>query len=153
MAPHPWRFTARAKLAVNEQESCRRLACELKAACVRVCMRAQVEGGFVQGMGWLCLEELQWGDKQHPWVRPGHLFTKGPGTYKIPSANDIPVDFRVSLLRDAPNVRAIHSSKVRERGTRATLPRAPATGERFLPGHAAASGGGGGNGGVMRPRN
>ncbi|KAF5838823.1 molybdopterin binding aldehyde oxidase/xanthine dehydrogenase [Dunaliella salina] len=36
----------------------------------------QVEGGFVQGMGWLCLEELQWGDKQHPWVRPGHLQTK-----------------------------------------------------------------------------
>jgi len=71
----------------------------------------QVEGGFVQGMGWLCLEELQWGDKQHPWVRPGHLQTKGPGTYKIPSANDIPVDFRVSLLQDAPNVRAVHSSK------------------------------------------
>eukprot|EP00798_Chlamydomonas_sp_ICE-L_P022196 gene22196-29256_t len=71
----------------------------------------QVEGGFVQGMGWLCLEELQWGDKQHPWVRPGHLFTKGPGTYKIPSANDIPIDFRVTLLADAPNTRAIHSSK------------------------------------------
>lgn len=30
----------------------------------------------MQGMGWLCLEELQWGDAQHPWVRPGHLFTK-----------------------------------------------------------------------------
>lgn len=30
----------------------------------------------MQGMGWLCLEELQWGDKQHTWVRPGHLFTK-----------------------------------------------------------------------------
>ncbi|KAJ9512823.1 hypothetical protein QJQ45_029028 [Haematococcus lacustris] len=71
----------------------------------------QVEGGFVQGMGWLCMEELQWGDRQHPWVRPGHLFTKGPGTYKIPTANDIPVDFRVALLRDAPNTRAIHSSK------------------------------------------
>ncbi|KXZ53315.1 hypothetical protein GPECTOR_7g1209 [Gonium pectorale] len=63
----------------------------------------QVEGGFVQGMGWLVLEELMWGDKQHPWVRPGHLFTKGPGTYKIPSVNDIPVDFRVQLLADAPN--------------------------------------------------
>ena len=31
----------------------------------------QIEGGFVQGMGWLCLEELVWGDKQHPWVRAG----------------------------------------------------------------------------------
>ncbi|GFR49634.1 hypothetical protein Agub_g11707 [Astrephomene gubernaculifera] len=71
----------------------------------------QVEGGFVQGMGWLVLEELMWGDKQHPWIRRGHLFTKGPGTYKIPSVNDIPVDFRVQLLADAPNVRAIHSSK------------------------------------------
>lgn len=40
------------------------------------------------------------------------LHPQGPGTYKIPSANDIPVDFRVALLRDAPNTRAIHSSKV-----------------------------------------
>uniref|UniRef100_A0A7R9YWD4 xanthine dehydrogenase n=1 Tax=Chlamydomonas euryale TaxID=1486919 RepID=A0A7R9YWD4_9CHLO len=71
----------------------------------------QVEGAFVQGMGWTCLEELQWGDKQHPWVRPGHLFTKGPGTYKIPSVNDIPIDFRVELLSNVPNSRAIHSSK------------------------------------------
>lgn len=36
---------------------------------------------------------------------------QGPGTYKIPSANDIPLDFRVALLHDAPNARAIHSSK------------------------------------------
>ncbi|KAF8057662.1 XDH1 [Scenedesmus sp. PABB004] len=71
----------------------------------------QIEGGFVQGMGWLCMEEMIWGDKAHPWVRPGHLFTKGPGTYKIPTANDIPVDFRVSLLQGTPNARAVHSSK------------------------------------------
>ena len=44
---------------------------------------AQVEGGFVQGMGWSCIEELVWGDKQHAWVRPGQLFTRGPGTYKV----------------------------------------------------------------------
>lgn len=73
----------------------------------------QVEGAFVQGMGWSVLEELQWGDAQHPWVRPGQLFTRGPGTYKIPSVNDIPVDFRVALLQNAPNPRAVHSSKVR----------------------------------------
>lgn len=48
----------------------------------------------MQGMGWLCLEELIWGDQQHRWVRPGQLLTRGPGTYKIPSANDIPLDFR-----------------------------------------------------------
>ncbi len=40
----------------------------------------QVEGGFVQGMGWTCLEELVWGDCDHSWVRPpGTLFTRGPG--------------------------------------------------------------------------
>lgn len=37
----------------------------------------------MQGMGWACLEELVWGDAQHAWVRPGHLFTRGPGTYKV----------------------------------------------------------------------
>jgi xanthine dehydrogenase molybdopterin-binding subunit B len=47
----------------------------------------------------------------HP-ARAGHLFTKGPGFYKIPTANDIPLDFRVELLQNAPNPRAIHSSKV-----------------------------------------
>ena len=40
----------------------------------------QVEGGFVQGMGWTCIEELVWGDKDHQWVKPGTLFTRGPGT-------------------------------------------------------------------------
>lgn len=71
----------------------------------------QVEGGYVQGIGWVILEELKWGDPAHPWVRPGHLFTQGPGTYKIPTVNDIPIDFRVSLLKDAPNTKAVHSSK------------------------------------------
>ncbi|MEW5318751.1 MAG: hypothetical protein WDW38_009946 [Sanguina aurantia] len=75
----------------------------------------QIEGAFVQGMGLFCLEELQWGDKQHGWIKPGQLFTRGPGTYKIPTSNDIPIDFRVSLLTDAPNARAVHSSKVRPR--------------------------------------
>ena len=41
----------------------------------------------------------------------GYLFTRGPGAYKIPSFNDIPVDFRVSLLTEAANPRAVHSSK------------------------------------------
>jgi Molybdopterin-binding domain of aldehyde dehydrogenase len=39
----------------------------------------QVEGGFVQGMGWTCIEELVWGDSEHTWVRPGTLHTRGPG--------------------------------------------------------------------------
>lgn len=40
----------------------------------------QVEGAFTQGMGWSTIEELVWGDSAHPWVRPGQLFTRGPGT-------------------------------------------------------------------------
>ena len=46
----------------------------------------QIEGGFMQGMGWSCLEELVWGDEGHPWVRRGHLQTKGPGkSHSTPS--------------------------------------------------------------------
>lgn len=70
----------------------------------------QIEGAFVQGMGYCTMEELIWGDKDHPWVRPGHLFTKGPGTYKIPAFNDVPIDFRVHLA-DTDNRFAVHSSK------------------------------------------
>jgi hypothetical protein len=47
----------------------------------------------------------------HVWLRPGTCFTKGPGTYKIPSFNDVPVDMRIYLLGDAPNNKAVHSSK------------------------------------------
>merc|ERR1712137_566090 len=64
----------------------------------------QIEGAFVQGLGWCTLEEIVWFDN-------GVQFTKGPGTYKIPSFNDVPVDFRVHLLSDSQNKRAIHSSK------------------------------------------
>lgn len=71
----------------------------------------QVEGGFVQGMGWVALEELKFGDKDHKWIRPGSLFTAGPGTYKIPTVNDIPLEFNVTLLHNAPNPRAVASSK------------------------------------------
>lgn len=71
----------------------------------------QIEGAFVQGLGWVALEELKWGDAAHKWVPPGCLYTCGPGTYKIPSINDVPFKFSVSLLKDAPNDKAIHSSK------------------------------------------
>ncbi|MFN5049297.1 xanthine dehydrogenase molybdopterin binding subunit [Roseateles sp.] len=65
----------------------------------------QVEGAFVQGMGWLTMEELKW----HP--QTGLLLTHAPSTYKIPTANDMPVDFRVALF-DAPNREdSIHRSK------------------------------------------
>jgi xanthine dehydrogenase/oxidase len=64
----------------------------------------QIEGAFVQGMGLSTMEELVF-DKN------GSLLTRGPGNYKIPSFKDVPLDFRVSLLKDSPNPRAIHSSK------------------------------------------
>jgi len=71
----------------------------------------QIEGAFVQGMGWSTVEELIWGDKDHPWVQPpGRLFTQGPGTYKIPAFNDTPEIFNVTLM-DTANPFAIHSSR------------------------------------------
>ncbi|GEJ58915.1 xanthine dehydrogenase molybdopterin binding subunit [Anaeromyxobacter diazotrophicus] len=64
----------------------------------------QVEGGFVQGMGWLTTEEL-W------WDAAGRLGTHAPSTYKIPACGDVPEDFRVTLLH-APNREAsVHRSK------------------------------------------
>ena len=56
----------------------------------------QVEGGFMQGMGWLTSEELVWDAR-------GHLRTHAPSTYKIPTATDWPKQFNVRLLADAPN--------------------------------------------------
>jgi len=67
--------------------------------------RGQIEGGFVQGMGWLTAEELVWN-------REGKLLTHSPDTYKIPAVGDMPRDFRVRLLADAPNPKnTIHRSK------------------------------------------
>ena len=63
----------------------------------------QVEGGFVQGVGWLSTEELVF--------REGRLLTHGPSTYKIPSAGDTPLDFRVELLDKAAAKGVIHGSK------------------------------------------
>jgi xanthine dehydrogenase large subunit len=59
----------------------------------------QIEGGFVQGMGWLTSEELAWDER-------GRLLTLGPATYKIPAVGDAPVDLRVELLPDSPNAEA-----------------------------------------------
>jgi len=70
----------------------------------------QIEGAFIQGYGWSTMEELVWGDDDHKWVRPGQLHSRGPGTYKIPSFNDVPLDLRVHLS-DTSNKFAVHSSK------------------------------------------
>jgi xanthine dehydrogenase large subunit len=66
--------------------------------------RGQIEGGFVQGMGWLTQEELKWNDK-------GVLLSHSASTYAIPAISDVPEDFRVSLLKNATQPRTIHGSK------------------------------------------
>ncbi len=66
--------------------------------------RGQIEGGFVQGMGWLTTEELLWDDD-------GRIISDSPANYKIPVAADCPAEFNVSLY-DAPNpAPTIHRSK------------------------------------------
>jgi xanthine dehydrogenase large subunit len=64
----------------------------------------QVEGGFVQGMGWLTTEELWWNAE-------GRLMTHAPSTYKIPTVSDCPLDFRVRLFDNANATDSIHRSK------------------------------------------
>ena len=66
--------------------------------------RGQIEGGFVQGMGWLTSEELKW-DKA------GRLLTHSASTYQIPAISDAPMEFNVTLLPQAANAHAVHGSK------------------------------------------
>jgi len=56
----------------------------------------QIEGGFMQGVGWLTTEELWWDEG-------GELKTHAPSTYKIPVCSDVPADFRVRILESNPN--------------------------------------------------
>lgn len=65
----------------------------------------QIEGAFIQGYGLYTMEEIVYSPQ-------GHLYTQGPGTYKIPGFSDIPREFNVSLLKGAPNPRAVYASKV-----------------------------------------
>jgi xanthine dehydrogenase large subunit len=64
----------------------------------------QIEGGFVQGMGWLTTEELVYDEK-------GRLLTHAPSTYKIPVASDVPTDFRVELFDNSNREDTIYRSK------------------------------------------
>ncbi|MFN2476656.1 MAG: xanthine dehydrogenase molybdopterin binding subunit [Chthoniobacterales bacterium] len=66
--------------------------------------RGQIEGGFVQGAGWLTCEELVWDSE-------GRLLTHSPDTYKIPAIGDTPDVFNVSFLSDATQSNVIHGSK------------------------------------------
>lgn len=69
----------------------------------------QVEGGYLQGAGWLTMEELVWNAK-------GKLLTNGPASYKIPAVADMPLDLRVKLVenRKNPEDTVFHSKAVGE---------------------------------------
>ena len=64
----------------------------------------QIEGGFVQGMGWLTTEQLVWNDQ-------GLLTTHAPSTYKIPATGDIPAHFKVALWPEANREDNVGGSK------------------------------------------
>jgi xanthine dehydrogenase large subunit len=64
----------------------------------------QVEGAFVQGVGWLTCEEVLYDAK-------GRLLTHSPDTYKIPAIGDVPEDLRVRLLERAPEESVVYGSK------------------------------------------
>ncbi|MCA9835674.1 MAG: xanthine dehydrogenase molybdopterin binding subunit [Trueperaceae bacterium] len=66
--------------------------------------KGQIEGGFVQGMGWLTMEELVWDET-------GQLKTFAPSTYKIPTIAEIPEAFSTRLLERAPQEGVIYGSK------------------------------------------
>lgn len=64
----------------------------------------QVEGGFIQGMGWLTSEELWWNNK-------GKLMTHAPSTYKIPSVSDCPAQLKVEFFKNDNREDNIYQSK------------------------------------------
>ena len=66
--------------------------------------RGQVEGGFIQGVGWLTTEELVW-------TADGALATVGASTYKLPTLGECPPDLRVTLLPRASEPGVVHGSK------------------------------------------
>ena len=66
--------------------------------------RGQIEGGFLQGVGWLTLEELLWDDR-------GRLATAGASTYKLPSWSEVPDIFEVSFLERATQPGVVFGSK------------------------------------------
>jgi xanthine dehydrogenase large subunit len=69
----------------------------------------QVEGGFVQGAGWLTLEDLRWDTSDGP--NRGRLQTQAASTYKLPSFSEMPEEFNVTLLENATEEGAVYGSK------------------------------------------
>ena len=69
----------------------------------------QIEGAFVQGAGWLTLEDLRWDTGDGP--RRGQFLTQAASTYKLPSFSEMPEVFNVTLLRNATEEGAVYGSK------------------------------------------
>jgi xanthine dehydrogenase large subunit len=69
----------------------------------------QIEGGFVQGAGWLTLEDARWDTSDGP--GRGRFLTQAASTYKLPSFSEMPEQFNVTLLRDATEAGAVYGSK------------------------------------------
>jgi xanthine dehydrogenase large subunit len=69
----------------------------------------QVEGGFVQGAGWLTLEDMRWDASDGP--DRGRLLTQAASTYKLPSFSEMPEEFHVTLLEHATEEGAVYGSK------------------------------------------
>lgn len=69
----------------------------------------QIEGGFVQGAGWLTLEDLRWDESDGP--TRGRLATQSASTYKLPSLSEMPEVFNVALLPGAHEDGAVYGSK------------------------------------------
>jgi xanthine dehydrogenase large subunit len=69
----------------------------------------QIEGGFVQGVGWLTLEDLRWDVSDGP--GRGRLATQAASTYKLPSLSEMPADLRVALLDRATEDGVVYGSK------------------------------------------
>ena len=66
--------------------------------------RGQIEGGFVQGLGWLTTEELLWDSS-------GKIISNGPANYKIPTAHDVPKDITIEFYAEENSVPTVHRSK------------------------------------------
>jgi xanthine dehydrogenase large subunit len=69
----------------------------------------QIEGGFVQGVGWLTLEDLRWDESDGP--HRGRLATQAASTYKIPSFSEMPEQFNVHLFERATESGVVYGSK------------------------------------------
>src|SRR5262249_7636683 len=69
----------------------------------------QIEGGFVQGAGWLTLEDLRWDTSDGP--HRGRLTTQAASTYKLPSFSEMPAAFNVTLLRNASEEGVVYGAK------------------------------------------